>query len=428
VCHHGQHSFGHYIAYRRKPRRVGGGERWAPPRIVNPIKVEEMMMAGKIEGGGDNDSHGMEMPEYVFEDDPLINPSSGKNRSGWLRISDDSVRECGIESVLQEGSGAFMLYYERAEHARAGGVYPYSSLGSSSSVRTTGSQETLKPEIRTLDLNGSVGSLVSEVGVGIKKEERGLSSSALLVGKEEEEEEKGTKGVRMSSSLVLGTSPSHSQPLGPRVVRSVVAGRARTVEREAGSSVSSSLSSLDSLGSRSFHPSASAQPSSSGVTKSSSLLNNGVTKSPSLPSNGVTTSPSPNNGITKSSSLPTSTQPIPIPIPKNAKKTGPLQMNGRPHFIEEEMGEGMMTASAPSILVNPKATRRRRKCTRRRVRVKQRTSIQRRSLRRLHGYSRPSRFILRLLLGLRRSFLTWSPSIILPTDVLYTSYVLQLTT
>ena len=317
-------------------------------------------MAGKIEGEGDNDSVGLDMPEYVFEDDPLINNPSSRNRGrGWLRISDDSVRECGIESVLQEGSGAFMLYYERAEHARVGGVYPYPSLGSSSSVRTTGSEETLKPEIRTLDLNGSVGSLVSEVGVGVKKDERG-ASSALLAGKEKEDEGKGKgrEGVGMSSSLVLGTSPSHPQLLGPRVVRNIAAGRARTVEREAGSSVSSSLSSLDSLGSRSSHPSTSAQPSSSsGATKSSSWPNNGVMKSPSLPSNGVTKPPSLNNGVTKSSSLPTSTQPIPIPIPKNSKKTGPLQMNGRPHFVEEEeMGEeGMMTASAPSILVNPKA-------------------------------------------------------------------------
>ena len=363
MCHYGQHSFGHYIAYRRKPRSVGG-ERWAPPRIVDPIKVEEMMMAGKIEGEGDNDSLGLDMPEYVFEDDPLINNPSSRNRGrGWLRISDDSVRECGIESVLQEGSGAFMLYYERAEHARVGGVYPYPSLGSSSSVRTTGSAETLKPEIRTLDLNGSVGSLVSEVGVGVKKEEKGLSSSALLVGKEKEDEGKGKgrEGVGMSSSLVLGTSPSHPQLLGPRVVRNIAAGRARTVEREAGSSVSSSLSSLDPVGSRSSRPLTSAQPSSSsssGASKSSSWPNNGVMKSPSLPSNGVTKPPSPNNGVTKSSSLPTSTQPIPIPIPKNSKKTGPLQMNGRPHFVkEEETGEeeGMMTASAPSILVNPRA-------------------------------------------------------------------------
>jgi hypothetical protein len=32
---------------------------------------------------------------------------------GWLRASDDAVREVGIEAVLQESSGAFMLYYER---------------------------------------------------------------------------------------------------------------------------------------------------------------------------------------------------------------------------------------------------------------------------------------------------------------------------
>lgn len=351
VCHYGQHSFGHYIAYRRKPPlpSVGGEgrERWVPPRIVDPIKVEEMMM---MKGEGGDDSLGFEIPEYVFEDDPLLNPSSSRRGRGWLRISDDSVRECGIESVLQEGSGAFMLYYERAEHA----VRAYPSLDSSSSVRTTGSEETLKPEIRTLDLNGSVGSLVSEVGVGVKKE-ASSSSSALLV---EEDKDKG-KG-RMSSPLVLGTSPSHSQLLGPRVVRSVAAVRARTVEREAAgsASVSSSLSSLGSLGSRSSHPSASS--SSSGVTKSSSSSwpNNGLMKSPSLPNNGVS---SPNkNGVTKSPSLPTtSTQPIPIPIPKNSKKAGPLQINGRPHFVEEEeMGEeGMMTASAPSILVNPKTTK-----------------------------------------------------------------------
>jgi hypothetical protein len=35
---------------------------------------------------------------------------------GWLRASDDAVREVGIETVLQEGSGAFMLYYERVRN------------------------------------------------------------------------------------------------------------------------------------------------------------------------------------------------------------------------------------------------------------------------------------------------------------------------
>jgi ubiquitin carboxyl-terminal hydrolase 1 len=50
--------------------------------------------------------------EYVWEDaDPETAPGTGR---GWLRISDDSVNECGIESVLSEGSGVFMLYYEKA--------------------------------------------------------------------------------------------------------------------------------------------------------------------------------------------------------------------------------------------------------------------------------------------------------------------------
>lgn len=71
VCHYGQHSFGHYVCFRRKPRGVG---RVVPPR----------------------------------PDEPPVAPGRG-----WLRASDDAVREVGIETVLQEGSGAFMLYYER---------------------------------------------------------------------------------------------------------------------------------------------------------------------------------------------------------------------------------------------------------------------------------------------------------------------------
>jgi hypothetical protein len=74
VCHYGQHSFGHYVCYRRKPR---GSGRVGPPRL--------------------NGFHA----------------TPGR---GWLRASDDAVREVGIETVLQEGSGAFMLYYERVRN------------------------------------------------------------------------------------------------------------------------------------------------------------------------------------------------------------------------------------------------------------------------------------------------------------------------
>jgi len=75
VCHYGQHSFGHYVCFRRRPRGAG---RVGPPRL-----------------------------------DEGFSAVPGR---GWLRASDDAVREVGIETVLQEESGAFMLYYERVRN------------------------------------------------------------------------------------------------------------------------------------------------------------------------------------------------------------------------------------------------------------------------------------------------------------------------
>ncbi|KAF8506064.1 hypothetical protein F5888DRAFT_1791978 [Russula emetica] len=86
VCHYGQHSFGHYVCYRRKPR---GSVRVGPPRL--------------------NDG---------------FHATPGR---GWLRASDDAVREVGIETVLQEGSGAFMLYYERVRNEDKPSVPVWSS-------------------------------------------------------------------------------------------------------------------------------------------------------------------------------------------------------------------------------------------------------------------------------------------------------------
>lgn len=86
VCHYGQHSFGHYVCFRRRPRssKLPEDHRWEPPRW----RVEDESSLAALES----------------------RRGTGK---GWMRISDDDVRECGIESVLQEGSGAFMLYYEK---------------------------------------------------------------------------------------------------------------------------------------------------------------------------------------------------------------------------------------------------------------------------------------------------------------------------
>jgi len=78
VCHYGTHQYGHYVAFRRKPPI-------RPPRLAATSPKGEILFEGEERRPG----------------------------RGWLRISDDSVSECGVESALAEGTGAFMLYYER---------------------------------------------------------------------------------------------------------------------------------------------------------------------------------------------------------------------------------------------------------------------------------------------------------------------------
>ncbi|KZV91165.1 cysteine proteinase [Exidia glandulosa HHB12029] len=99
VCHYGAHSFGHYVAFRRKPPV-------RTPRMVHPLGCA----CGPCIHLG-----------------PLHDASNA-----WLRISDDSVVEVPIERVLAEQQGTFMLYYERI-------VQPRPPLA------PTASEETLKP-------------------------------------------------------------------------------------------------------------------------------------------------------------------------------------------------------------------------------------------------------------------------------------------
>ncbi|KZT06536.1 cysteine proteinase [Laetiporus sulphureus 93-53] len=136
VCHYGDHSFGHYICYRRKPRPPSvGARRFAPPKLACLLGCE----CERCERYG---------PIRDDEDPP---PRPGR---GWLRISDDSVREVGLETVLLEGSGVFMLFYERVMMPRSS-VY---MLGSSCS-----SEETVRPE--DVHANGSCASLPDGGGV-----------------------------------------------------------------------------------------------------------------------------------------------------------------------------------------------------------------------------------------------------------------------
>ncbi|KAF8520812.1 hypothetical protein BU17DRAFT_75586 [Hysterangium stoloniferum] len=105
VCHYGTHSFGHYVAYRRKPRPPQTGiHRYDPPTLYCPLDCdcEKCAVFGPIRDEETAEKDGTiktEMPAYAA--------------SRWLRISDESVEEVGIERVLGEYAGTFMLYYEK---------------------------------------------------------------------------------------------------------------------------------------------------------------------------------------------------------------------------------------------------------------------------------------------------------------------------
>ncbi|KAK2465903.1 hypothetical protein APHAL10511_001544 [Amanita phalloides] len=295
VCHYGQHSFGHYICYRRKPRSAGlpKEKRWAPPTLIDPLLLHElgidMGRGGSTEfvpaGNGDihptagieGDGSELELdfdagskakakakarangkepdsPRFIWDNEDPSEYGRGTGR-GWLRISDDAVGECGIESVLVEGSSAFMLYYERVV-VDVPGVYPSRGVvrkvltGEGGAGRVRGqevvetsvgegegvgegevigegeaegeagaeedeagreSEETLRPRIKTIVMNGSVGTLASEVGVGV-----------MIKAKE-----KARPAVSVSTEGASGR-PS-SVGVEPRVIRSVEAGRKKFV-------------------------------------------------------------------------------------------------------------------------------------------------------------------------------------------------------
>lgn len=202
VCHYGQHSFGHYVCFRRKPRQANSEDRWRPPKLIireRPAVKEEDKDSGPVFS-------------FDWEDtDAAAGPGTGL---GWLRISDANVEECGIESVLREGSGAFMLYYERALVSLAPPAHPYAGSNGVANGYAYGvgmtspesSEETLKPEMlmkmTMMNGNSSMGSLVSRVSTNGSVKSEGDDSKS-----------------------VLSASPPAN--LGARVVRSVAAGRGR---------------------------------------------------------------------------------------------------------------------------------------------------------------------------------------------------------
>jgi len=245
------------------------------------------------------DYYGMDggSPRYYWEDHTELEVGTNK---GWLRISDDSVEECGIERVISEASAVFMLYYEKAVHPGVG-LYSYPESQSSDTRRSSrssrvlpngiarnersrsrsrtrmngsvteseegdvdvdadgfsiGSEETLKPQLKVMDLNGSVGSLISEVGVGVLKREKSKGKEKGHAKHKEKQREH--ENDRLSMSLYTPSSSlSSSQSVGARIIRNVTAGRQKLLPNGNGhgphfyssssSDIGSPTPSLDSL-------------------------------------------------------------------------------------------------------------------------------------------------------------------------------------
>ena len=255
VCHYGQHSFGHYICYRRKPR-ISRDKRNLAGDVPVLVMPEVNSTTSMMNGFADSYSASSQPSStYHWQDHSENFAGTGK---GWLRISDDSVGECGIESVLAEGSGAFMLYYERAvwdtswmnskEKARektpiigigrrnrldGKGEFDQLDDGEDDGDRfSIGSEETLRPKTKVIDLNGSVGSLVSEVGVGVMKQRKDGKGGHGLRMKDEAMDRESSMSLSSSTNLyassVSSSVSSTISSFGPRIVRSVNAGMNRS--------------------------------------------------------------------------------------------------------------------------------------------------------------------------------------------------------
>lgn len=167
--------------------------------MLGPIRDANVSSAGVGAGAGDQ-ANG-EIPAYAA--------------SRWLRISDDSVEEVGIERVLAETAGTFMLYYERVVQPRPA----VAQWEVQTSPRS--SEETITP---------------ANVGVGVHEASMGMG---LGVGK-----------------VVVDSGMARAQLGGARVVRSVYAGRSRSRSPSVrnvspASSVFESVSSLASTSSSS---------------------------------------------------------------------------------------------------------------------------------------------------------------------------------
>lgn len=282
VVHYGQHSFGHYVCYRRKPRSpTQGSKRYAPAKMQCPLGCECKQC----------ESYGP-----IREDDDRPSPGSQVGRGeGWLRISDDDVKECGLESVTQEGSGAFMLYYERVS------VFEHEAVYTNGLTEAKASEETLKaPCAHTAN-----GSTVS------------LALSVIEAAAKAEEERERERRQRVLNGMSTSSSP-------PRVIESRIVRSASAISSSPSQRLLSKSPPTAPLTPSSETSSTISEAPSS--EKEVSFLPNGTAnghvphtapdEDVNPPSTSADELPAPTS-LSDLLSSPTVSDPIPIPIPQS---------------------------------------------------------------------------------------------------------------
>lgn len=279
VCHYGQHSFGHYVCFRRRPQRSSSSSSSTSilphPQLSCPIgcECEDCIRLGHI-----RDSH----------------PSPPGR--GWLRISDNSVAECDIDRVLAEGVGAFMLFYERVIPFRP----PIYSMNSPRS-----SEETVRPELRMGCANGSTLSIstlcsskdagvslgaatvpepriVTRITAGRTRSNSVLSSSEMVNGIEKDRTENGAAHEDVADVESIPSSSSHPNGNGKPVEMGYDSDDAHTVTDSVMEHAPKSTEQKHQVNGKSKHkgPSTPERPSSLPTISSSQSYSNIRTPSP----------------------------------------------------------------------------------------------------------------------------------------------------
>lgn len=148
VVHYGTHQYGHYVAFRRLPSS-------SPPRLAKSLAETN----GRAVFTDELDAEGQSRKD--------VGPGTGR---GWLRISDDSVSRCGVESALAEGTGAFMLYYER--------VLPPLSASTPESAATPVAEMTLSGPSRLVSRASTPARIVRSVSLSGYTHQPAVSDSS----------------------------------------------------------------------------------------------------------------------------------------------------------------------------------------------------------------------------------------------------------